>query len=56
MTIRELASCLSNYDIISIFESEKMVYDGLVKDLHVFLNEEVRKIDVVGYKQLRIKI
>ena len=56
MTIGDLARCLSNYDIITIFQDEKMIYDGLVKDLNDFLNEQILKIDIIDYKQLHVKI
>ena len=56
MTLEELAKCLSSYDILTIFQNEKMIYDGLVKDLNDFLNEKILKIDIVDYKQLHVKI
>ncbi len=57
MTIRTLAQYLDNYDILIIYDKEKgIVYDGLLKNLQTFLDEEIKLIKVLGYKQLAIEI
>lgn len=56
MTVGDLAQLLNGYDILTIYQNETMVYDELVKDLQTFLDEEITRIKILGYKQLAVEI